>query len=218
MSYYITTKKNDEYLAHHGVLGMHWGIRRYQNMDGTLTSVGKARYKTDSKFKAKIDNYKRKDELISEGHSKFSANLVNHYMKQGFDKKNAILKAEYVKDNIKLGAKTAVKTLAIAGPIAAAGLAASPMIPKMGEIALKTAASLASKGLIKGDPSKYSWQSEYATRANTRRYSEYYENVMGRIAESDGMNKARELADTLSSLSPEQSAGVMDFIEPFTKR
>lgn len=31
------------YLAHHGVRGQRWGVRRYQNSDGTLTSKGKAR-------------------------------------------------------------------------------------------------------------------------------------------------------------------------------
>ena len=32
-------------LYHHGILGMKWGIRRYQNKDGSLTSVGKMRVK-----------------------------------------------------------------------------------------------------------------------------------------------------------------------------
>lgn len=32
------------YLAHHGVLGMHWGVRRYQNADGSLTAAGKKHY------------------------------------------------------------------------------------------------------------------------------------------------------------------------------
>lgn len=32
------------YLAHHGIKGQKWGIRRFQNPDGTLTSEGRSRY------------------------------------------------------------------------------------------------------------------------------------------------------------------------------
>lgn len=38
---------NFNYLAHHGIKGQKWGIRRYQNEDGTLTTAGKARYNDD---------------------------------------------------------------------------------------------------------------------------------------------------------------------------
>lgn len=34
----------ETYLAHHGILGMKWGIRRFQDKDGTLTASGKIRY------------------------------------------------------------------------------------------------------------------------------------------------------------------------------
>ena len=30
-------------LCHHGILGMKWGVRRFQNKDGTLTNAGKKR-------------------------------------------------------------------------------------------------------------------------------------------------------------------------------
>lgn len=31
-------------LMHYGILGMKWGVRRYENADGTLTAAGKQRY------------------------------------------------------------------------------------------------------------------------------------------------------------------------------
>lgn len=32
------------YLKHYGIQGQKWGVRRYQNLDGTLTEEGRARY------------------------------------------------------------------------------------------------------------------------------------------------------------------------------
>lgn len=39
-------RRQDE-LWHWGIKGMKWGVRRYQNKDGTLTAEGKKRYQQD---------------------------------------------------------------------------------------------------------------------------------------------------------------------------
>lgn len=44
---------DNNYLQHHGILGMKWGVRRYQNKDGSLTAAGRKRVaKLDSEREA----------------------------------------------------------------------------------------------------------------------------------------------------------------------
>lgn len=50
-------------LCHHGILGQKWGVRRYQNADGSLTELGKKRYTKDSleanNLRTMANGYKR---------------------------------------------------------------------------------------------------------------------------------------------------------------
>ena len=59
------TEFETNYLAHHGIKGQKWGIRRFQNPDGTLTNYGKQRYakalsNSDKRLSTEHDEYRKK--------------------------------------------------------------------------------------------------------------------------------------------------------------
>ena len=53
-------------LKHWGILGMHWGVRRFQNEDGTLTEEGRIRYGVKTAAETRKRSYSKKYETLKQ--------------------------------------------------------------------------------------------------------------------------------------------------------
>ena len=94
-------------LYHHGVKGQRWGVRRYQNPDGTLTAEGKARYGVDENGR-----------MSKEGKKLYAQDRRDQKVLDRSSAKNAVA------SGAKTFAKYTVAELAVAGASAIASYAA----------------------------------------------------------------------------------------------
>lgn len=130
-------------LFHHGVLGQKWGIRRYQNKDGSLTAAGKAKVKRFKKdetadIKKKLAAKKEKlNQKISETDDKQKKQELKSKLSKA--KKNAQAEINIIKDytlndikkeKIAVGAEITAKTLL------AVGTFVIPFVPDVAGVAL----------------------------------------------------------------------------------
>lgn len=84
-------QENSNELYHHGVKGQKWGIRRYQNADGSLTAEGIKKYRNIKNFnKAKNKQIKSFNKEMNKGPG-FSLALYNRsadYFNKGINQIN----------------------------------------------------------------------------------------------------------------------------------
>ena len=92
---------NTEMLAHHGILGMKWGIRRYQNPDGSLTELGK-KHLEDGRTQKVIDKFNQKKSIaLAKGDVEFARKHMDYLSNDELSKFKERITARTQLDDLK---------------------------------------------------------------------------------------------------------------------
>lgn len=138
----------EEDAEHYGILGQKWGVRRYQNEDGSLTPEGKARYGGDKSYDSKSNTWKSKD--------------ARHLSDEELNRRNSRLQRErqykdLTEPPIRKEVKSALKKILIGTAI---GVAAAAMTKNYKTVLDK------GQNWLKGDQAKaYMWAIAKAGKA-----------------------------------------------------
>ena len=94
---------NNNELYHYGVLGMKWGVRQYQNKDGTLTKAGKKREAKQQYKKSKVEARTAYRNATSKADAEYEQAMSRQKEKlkavnKEYDKKQKIINDYYNKE------------------------------------------------------------------------------------------------------------------------
>jgi len=87
-------------LYHHGVKGQKWGVRRYQNEDGTRTELGKKKYKY-GRVVVNGEKSLQNTDFVSVSKSGYGTYAVEKTLLDKYEKKGQ----EYIEDQLRLNAQ-----------------------------------------------------------------------------------------------------------------
>lgn len=82
-------------LYHYGVPGMKWGVRRYQNKDGSLTSAGKRRFKSVDRSERKRQEHTETAKWLLKGNSDNAKIYAKEDREAARDMKFGMSKSDY---------------------------------------------------------------------------------------------------------------------------